>query len=119
MSGAENPRRSRHRGAAEWGAFAIVVGMSVVVLLLWRWLSPSSWSDVDPMSSLGLLIMAGIVCIGFLVEWFQDWRMLRALRRYLAKTRARDPHGPEGGKPMNATYKSECSGKHESRELRI
>ena len=32
--------------------------------------------------------MAGVVGVGILIEWLQDWGMLRTLQRHLAKTRA-------------------------------
>ena len=48
-------------------------------LLLWLRLAERRCGpDVNPLSSLGLVIMAGVVGVGVLIEWLQDWRMLCA-----------------------------------------
>ena len=82
------------------GAAVVIIGMGIIALLVWLRLSAWQLSFIDPMSSLGLLVMAAVVGIGFLVvEWFQDWRMLRALRRYLAKARAKRKCKPQDRAP--------------------
>jgi len=46
-----------------------------------------------------MVIIAGVVGVGLLIESFQDWRMLRALRRRIAQTRAERQRGRRRG-PM-------------------
>ena len=76
------------RNCEAWAAF----GMGIVALLLWTRLSEWRFGPNDPLSSLGLVIIAAVVAVGLLVDWLQDWRMLRTLRRHLAKTAARARH---------------------------
>lgn len=78
---------------------AVFIGMFVVAFLLWLSLTGWRLGIIDPMSALGALILAAIVGLGFLVEWFRDWRMLRGLRRYLTKIRAERTHGPDDHGP--------------------
>ena len=67
---------------------AVFIGMFIAALLVWWGLIEWRLGFIDPMSAVGALAMAAIVGVGFLVEWFRDWRMLRGLRRYLTKIRA-------------------------------
>jgi hypothetical protein len=86
--------------SGEMGAAVVIVGLGVISLVLWARLLEWRFGEIDPLSSVGLLIVAAVVGVGFLVEWFQDWRILRALRFHLAKARAQrkdmDPRGPKG-----------------------
>jgi hypothetical protein len=62
--------------------------MGVVALALWLRVVGWRFGFVDSLSSLGFVIMAGLVGVVALIGWLQDWRMLRTLRRHLVKTRA-------------------------------
>ena len=57
----DRPRRS---GGEEWRDAAIAVGLAAVALLGWLWLSGWEWrrlANPDPMSSLGVLLIAAVV----------------------------------------------------------
>lgn len=83
-----------------WWVAVVLVAFAAVALGAWAWLSEGRFGDIDTLSSVGWIVMTAIVGVAFLVEWFRDWRMLRALRHYLAKTRAerrsRDMRGSKG-----------------------
>jgi len=80
-------------------AGVLVIGLGVVSLLIWAWLNDWRFGFTDSLSSVGMVIIAGVVGVGLLIESFQDWRMLRALRRRIAQTRAERQRGRRRG-PM-------------------
>ena len=81
----------------EMWAAVVIVGMAIVAFVIWARLAGWRFGPMDQMSSLGLVVMAAIVGAGLLLEWFQDWRTLRVLRRHLAQVRRSrvDPRGPK------------------------
>jgi hypothetical protein len=84
--------RPRRPGFEEWGVTAIAVGLAVVALLGWLWLSGWKWrrlANPDPMSSLGVLLIAAVVGVACFIAGLRDWRALRILRRHLSRQRAR------------------------------
>ena len=91
---------STERNTAALLAALVMASLAAISLAVWAWLSKWTFSDIDTLSSVGWIVMTIVVAIGFLAEWFQDWRMLRALRRSLIKTRAERrrayPRGPKG-----------------------
>ena len=91
----EVSKEKREDGNGDVWAAVVILGLGAASLVVWAWLSKWQFSGIDTLSSVGLLVMAAIVGVGLLVEWFQDWRMLRALRRYLAKARAKRKGKPQ------------------------
>ena len=69
-----------------------MVALGLLSFLGWMWLSGWDWkrlTDVDPMSSVGLVLVAAVVGVACLFAWVRDWRTLRVLRRHLSSKRTR------------------------------
>jgi hypothetical protein len=88
----DRPRRS---GGEEWRDAAIAVGLAAVALLGWLWLSGWEWrrlANPDPMSSLGVLLIAAVVGVACFIAWLRDWRASRPATPPVENAR---PDGPE------------------------
>ena len=75
------------RRAGDVWAAIVIIGLGAVALLIWLRLSGWPPGALDPMSSLGLILISAIVGLGLLVARFRDWWMFRTLRRHVAKMR--------------------------------
>jgi hypothetical protein len=76
-----------------WPTF---VSLAITAAFLFAWLSITGWRGfIDPLSSLGILVIAAIIGIVYLAGRLQDWRWLYALRRHLSKRRAARPRQPK------------------------
>lgn len=81
--------RPRRPWSEEWGVIGISVGLGVLGLLAWLWLSGWVRRFGEAMSVLNFLLVAAVVGIACFTAWLRDWRTLRVLRRHLSRTRAR------------------------------
>ena len=75
----------------------MTLGTAAISLAAWTLLFNRRFGLVDSLSSLGLLVVTGIVGVGLLVEWLSDWRTFRTLRRHLREARTEREHSPPRG----------------------
>lgn len=78
-------------------AVVVTLGAAAISLVAWMLLVRREFSAIDGLSSIGLLVVTAVVGVGLLLGWLRDWRIFRALRQHLAKTRTERKHSDPRG----------------------